>query len=64
MTLPTMPFDIVYIVLLHGSAVELVEVLPRGTHVDIEDSTRLHQDTLSRISIACFAVYIQQILEQ
>ena len=31
-------FDVVYIVLFHGSSVELVEVLPRGTNVDIEDS--------------------------
>ena len=31
-------FDVVYMVLFHGSSVELIEVFPRGTNVDIEDS--------------------------
>ena len=31
-------FDIIYSILFYGSAVELIEVLTRSTHINIEDS--------------------------
>ena len=49
-------FDVVYAVLFYGSSVELIEVFTWSTDINIEYGYICIR-YLSRISIACFAVY-------
>ena len=55
--------DVVDAVLLHGPAVELVEVLA-GSGRRYRRHRPRYPGYFSRISMACLAVYMQQILEQ
>ena len=56
--------NILNTVFLYCTAIELVKVFARSSYVDIENINLGIGIFITRIIIACFAVYIQQILEQ